>query len=250
MMRWLLGATLFLFSAPGIAQQPTVFAAASLRDALGEIVERFDRGAATRTRVSYASSAALAQQIAHGAPADIFISADREWMDFAAARGMVKKGEAVDLLRNRLVLIAPARAAQSLKIDHGFALAAALGGARLAIAHPDSVPAGRYGKAALTSLGVWNSVSDRLARTDNVRATLALVARGEAPLGIVYATDAKVEPKVRVVDVFPERTHPPIVYPAALIADSRVPAARNLFEYLGGADARGIWQKHGFTMAR
>jgi molybdate transport system substrate-binding protein len=170
-------------------------------------------------------------------------------MEFVISRGAVQKTTVRNLLGSRLVLVAPATRPIALKIAPGFALAAALGNGRLAIAHPDSVPAGRYAKAALTSLGVWNSVSDHLARADNVRSALALVARGEAPLGIVYSTDAQAEPTVRVVDVFPARSHPPIVYPAALVAGARTPAASSLFRYLASNDARAIWQKHGFTMA-
>ena len=228
------------------AQDLTLFAAASLREALTEIVAHYDASARTKTRVSFASSAALAQQIEQGAPADIYISADVAWMDHLASRKLIDAASRVDLLRNRLVLVAAADSALQLRIGKGFELARALGGARLAIAHPDSVPAGRYARAALAHLAVWQSVSDRLARTDNVRAALALVARGEAPLGIVYATDAKAEPKVRVIDVFPQAAHPPIVYPAALVAGARATGAPGLLRFLQSAEARATWLKHGF----
>jgi molybdate transport system substrate-binding protein len=228
----------------------TVFAAASLKEALDEQVGRFEAETGGRIVVSYGGSNALARQIEAGAPADIFLSADADWIDYLDKRNLLRPGTRIDLLRNRLVLIAPVDTRTSLPIAPGFALAAALGTGRLAMANPDSVPAGKYGKAALTALGVWASVESRVARTDNVRAALMLVARGEAPLGIVYATDAIAEPKVRVAGTFPDNVHPPIVYPIAIVATSRSPNAQRFVDNLGSPAARAIWGGHGFMMAR
>lgn len=233
------------------AQGPdlTIFAAASLKEALDEQVTRFQRDGGGKVVVSYGASNALAKQIEAGAPADVFVSADVGWIDYLDERKLLRQGTRSNLLENRLVLIAPADARTSLAIGPGFALGAALGTGRLAMANPNSVPAGKYGKAALTALGVWTSVESRIARTDNVRAALMLVARGEAPLGIVYKTDAIAEPKVRIVDTFPEQAHPPIVYPIALIASSRSPAAQRLVDTLHSPAARAIWVRHGFGIA-
>jgi molybdate transport system substrate-binding protein len=227
----------------------TVFAAASLKEALDEQVGRFEAETGGKIVVSYGGSNALAKQIEAGAPADVFVSADTDWIDYLDQRNLLRPGTRIDLLRNRLVLIAPAETRASLAIAPAFALAAALGNGRLATANPDSVPAGKYAKAALTALGVWASVESRLARTDNVRAALVLVARGEAPFGIVYSTDALAEPKVRIVDTFPEDTHAPIVYPVAIVATSRSPYAKRFVDNLAAPVARTIWLRHGFTMA-
>jgi molybdate transport system substrate-binding protein len=227
----------------------TVFAAASLKEALDEQVSRFEAETGGKIVVSYGGSNALAKQIEAGAPADVFVSADTDWIDYLGQRNLLRPGTRIDLLRNRLVLIAPAETRASLPIAPGFALAAALGTGRLATANPDSVPAGKYAKAALTALGVWATVESRLARTDNVRAALVLVARGEAPFGIVYATDALAEAKVRIVDTFPEQTHPPIVYPLAIVASSRSPSAQRFVDNLRSPAARAIWVRHGFGMA-
>jgi molybdate transport system substrate-binding protein len=227
----------------------TVFAAASLKEALDEQVGRFEAETGGKTVVSYAGSNALAKQIEAGAPADVFVSADTDWIDYLDKRDLLRAGTRIDLLRNRLVLIAPADTRASLPIAPGFALGGALGTGKLAMANPDSVPAGKYGKAALTALGVWTSVESRIARTDNVRAALVLVARGEAPFGIVYTTDALAERKVRIVGTFPENTHPPIVYPIAIVAASRSPNAQRFVDNLNSPAARPIWTRHGFTMA-
>jgi molybdate transport system substrate-binding protein len=227
----------------------TIFAAASVKEALDEQVGKFQAQTSTRIVVSYGGSNALARQVEAGAPADIFLSADTDWIDYLDKRDLLRAGTRTDLLRNRLVLIAPADARTSLSIGPSFALGAALGTGRLAMANPESVPAGKYGKAALTALGVWTSIESRIARTDNVRAALMLVARGEAPLGIVYATDAIAEPKVRIVDTFPEQTHPPIVYPIAILASSRTPSAQGFVDNLHSPAARAIWVRHGFGMA-
>jgi molybdate transport system substrate-binding protein len=223
-----------------------VFAAASLADALEEVDRAFTAATGVRLAASYAASSVLAKQIEAGAPADVFFSADLAWVDYLEQRRLIKPGSRRDVLRNALVLIAPADSPLRLKIAPGFDLAGALAGGRLAIADPDSVPAGEYARAALTRLGVWSRVSDRAVRGENVRAALAYVARGEAPLGIVYATDAQAEKRVRVVDVFPEDSHPPITYPVALTAHARPEAAR-LVEFLMGEVARQIFARYGFA---
>jgi molybdate transport system substrate-binding protein len=223
----------------------TVFAAASLKDALDENVAAYRDGMNERVVVSYAASSALAKQIEAGAPADLFISADLEWMDYLQQRRLIKPETRRNLLRNRLVLIAPADSRVSVSIAPGFPLATLLGKGRLAMANPDAVPAGKYGKASLEALGVWRDVQARLASTENVRAALVLVARGEAPLGIVYRTDAAADSKVRVVGLFPESTHPPIIYPIAVTAGAK-PAAAAFLTWLSKPEARAIFQKHGF----
>ncbi len=224
-----------------------VFAAASLTDALQQIDGAFSAQTGIAVQASFAASSVLAKQIEAGAPAQVFVSADREWMDYLEERGRLKGGSRRDLLGNELVLIAPADSALQLKIAPHFALLAALGGGRLASADPDSVPAGLYARAALTNLGVWPQVADRLARAENVRAALMYVARGEAPLGIVYQTDARAERRVRVVDVFPADSHPPIIYPLALTAGAGADAARYA-AFLTSAAARHIFVGRGFVM--
>ena len=224
-----------------------VFAAASLKNALDDIDEAWRRGTGKPTAISYAASSLLAKQIENGAPADLFISADSDWMDYLETRKLIKPQSRSDLLGNSIVLVASAISTVELTIAPGFALAAALGGGRLAMADPAAVPAGRYGKAALDKLGVWDTVANRIAAAENVRAALLLVARGEAPLGIVYRTDAAVEPGVRIIGTFPPDTHPPIVYPIALTATSDNPDAPALLVYLRGAASRAQFQKAGFA---
>ncbi len=224
-----------------------VFAAASLKDALDEVVAAWRLDTGSRAVVSYAASSALARQIESGAPADLFISADREWMDYLEQRRLIRAQSRTDLLGNRLVLIAPKDSAVQLEIAPGFPIAAALGPGRLAMANTDAVPAGRYGKAALSHLGVWPAVSGRVAQALDVRGALLIVARGEAPLGIVYATDAAADARVRVVDRFPAGSHPPIVYPSALTATAGE-RAHALLAYLRSAAAKAIWQRHGFAV--
>lgn len=236
--------------APALGADLTVFAAASLKEALDEQASKFEADTGSKVVVSYAGSNALAKQIEAGAPADVFLSADVRWVDYLDERGLLLPGARIDLLRNRLVLIAPADSRSSLRVAPGFALAAALGGGRLAMANPDSVPAGKYGRDALRSLGIWTAIEPRIARAENVRAALFLVSRGEAPFGIVYATDALAEPKVRVVDTFAESTHPPIVYPVAIVASSRSPYAQRFVDSLASPTARAIWARYGFTMAK
>jgi molybdate transport system substrate-binding protein len=225
-----------------------VFAAASLTEALEALDGAFTAQTHIPVKASYAASSMLAKQIEAGAPADIFFSADHEWMDYLQQRGLLHPGTRRDVLGNALVLIAPADSATQLKIAPGFALAQALGTGRLASADPDSVPAGLYARAALIKLGVWDSVQSRLARAENVRAALAYVARGEAPLGIVYLTDAKADRRVRVVDFFPEDTHPPILYPAAMTAHAQ-PFTQTYLEFLAGSQAQGIFRRYGFRIA-
>lgn len=229
--------------------QVTVFAAASMKEALDDLSRQFEAQGGGRVIVSYAASSALARQIERGAPADVFISADLEWMEYLVVRKLVRTESRVVLASNRLVLIAPAGSGIGIEIAENFPLAAALGTGRLALADPASVPAGKYAMAALRKLRAWEGVSTRTARAENVRAALALVARGEAPLGIVYATDALAERRVRVVGEFTANLHPSIVYPAAIVADSNSAAAVPLLHFLRSSAARRIWQHHGF-MAR
>lgn len=225
------------------------FAAASLQTALNAIAAEWQRETGKRVTFSYAASSALARQIESGAPADLFASADLDWMDWAAERKLVKPDTRKVLLGNTLVLIAPADAATGdLKIGPGFPLGAAIGDSRLATGNPQAVPVGRYAQAALTTLGVWDQVSPRLAGTDNVRAALALVARGEAKFGIVYRTDANSEPKVKVVDTFPAASHPPIVYPFAVTASSANPDATAFLAYLSSPAATRVFTAEGFTI--
>lgn len=226
----------------------TVYAAASMTNAMQDIADRYQRETGVAIKLSPGASSALARQIEAGARADLFVSADQEWMDYLAARQLIDAASRRNIAGNRLVLIAPADSEVALQIAPGFALAAALDGGRLAIADPSAVPAGRYSQAALTHLGVWDSVANRLANADNVRAALAFVARGEAPLGIVYATDAKIETRVRVVGMFPAHLHPPITYPAALPVGARA-GARAFLDYLGEAASRATFANHGFTEA-
>ena len=224
----------------------TIFAAASLRDALDELAKENERQGRGKAAISYAGSPMLARQIEKGAPADLFISADTDWMDYVATRGLIRIETRVNLVSNRLVLVAPADSRAQLTIGRGFPLAALLGDRRLAMADPDSVPAGKYGRAALEGLGVWNEVAPKVARTENVRAALALVARAEAPFGIVYRTDALAEPRVRAVGEFARTLHPEIVYPAAVVASSRSKIAYEYLRYLRSHAALAVWQRHGF----
>jgi molybdate transport system substrate-binding protein len=224
-----------------------IFAAASLQTLIDSLAPDVRETTGVIVRTSYAASSSLARQIEEGAPADLFISADLAWMDYLESRHAIRSGTRVDVLRNRLVLIAPAGRAPTLPIAPGFPLAEALGDGRLAVADPEAVPAGRYAHAALASLGVWDAVVPRLAVAENVRAALLLVARAEAPLGIVYRTDALADPRVVTVDTFPASTHAPIVYPAAITANAAVPdAARRVLEFLQGPRARAVASQQGF----
>src|SRR5437588_3017232 len=229
-----------------IPPQLLVFAAASLSDALEEVDRAFTARTGVRVNASYAASSVLAKQIEAGAPAEVFFSADRAWVEYLEARGLLERGSPREVLGNALVLIAPGDSPLRLNIAPGFDLSAALGAGRLAVADPDSVPAGKYARAALTRLGVWPRMSDRLVRGENVRAALAYVARGEAPLGIVYGSDAQAEKRVRIIGVFPEDSHPPITYALALTARARPEAAR-FTESLAGQTARPILAREGFS---
>ncbi len=255
-LKWRLAmiAALFAAIAPcaAAAQTPdqiTVLAAASLSNVLPQIGRSYEAATHQKVVFSFAASMTLARQIEATSGADIFISADIPSMNYLNMRGLVIRQSRRDLLENNLVLIAPSDSNVSLQITPGFKLAEALNGGRLAMGEPASVPAGRYAQAALMKLGVWNGVSQHLALGEDVRATLAYVARGEAPLGIVYSTDAKIEPRVRVVATFPAKTHEPIVYPAALVKDAK-PAAAAFLNYLEGPQARQAFERAGFTVVQ
>lgn len=237
---------------PALAQSQdlVIFAAASLKTALDEIAASWRTESNRAPKISYAASSALAKQIEQCAPADLFISADLDWMDYLDQRKLIAAGTRVNLLGNRIALVAAKDAAANLTIASGFDLAGALGNGRLAMANVESVPAGKYGKAALEKLGVWSSVANKLAPTADVRAALVLVSRGEAPLGIVYQTDAAADPGVRIVGLFPEDTHPPIIYPAAVVASSKNADAKRFLDYLGGATAKPLFEKQGFTVLK
>jgi molybdate transport system substrate-binding protein len=222
-----------------------VFAAASLANVLGDLDKAFTARTGVRITSSLAASSTLAKQIEAGAPADVYFSADLQWMDYLQQRGLLRAGSRRDVVGNSLVLIAPAGSSLHVSIGPGFDLPRLLGTGRLAVADPDSVPAGIYAREALTKLGVWGRVMPQLVRAENVRAALEYVARGDAPLGIVYRTDALVEKRVRVVGVFPADSHPPIVYPIALTGRAG-PAAASYLAFVTGADARPIFRKWGF----
>jgi molybdate transport system substrate-binding protein len=224
-----------------------VFAAASLKNALDAIVDDYSKATGKTVTVSYAGSSTLAKQIEQGAPADIFFSADLDWMDDVAAKNLIQPDTRVTLLGNDIVLVAPVDSDVGVTIAPNFPLAETLGDGKLAMALTASVPAGKYGKASLESLGVWDSVSTKVAEAENVRAALALVSRGEAPLGIVYATDAKADPGVKVVGVFPEDSHPAILYPVALTAAAK-PGARAFLDYMTSPPAKPRFEAQGFRV--
>lgn len=237
---------------PAAAQSDdvVVFAAASLKTALDEIVAKWQSEKNRAPKVSYGASSALAKQIEQGAPADLFISADLDWMDYIDQRKLIQSSTRFNLLGNRIALVAGKDSNVKLDIAPGFNLSGALGNGRLAMANVDAVPAGKYGKAALEKLGVWSSVSGKIAQAADVRAALVLVSRGEAPLGIVYQTDAAADPGVKIVGLFPADTHPPIIYPAALLATSKSGDAKRFLDYLGGASAKPLFEKQGFTVLK
>jgi molybdate transport system substrate-binding protein len=239
-----------LAPAPAAAQGrgPLVLAASSLQEALSEAAGAWAARGHPRPVISFAASSALARQIEAGAPADLFVSADEEWMDHVAKLRLIRAGSRVSFLSNRLVLIAPAASKARLGIARGFPLARALGSrGRLAVADPASVPAGRYAMAALTSLGVWPQVAPKLARAENVRAALALVERGEAPLGVVYATDARASKRVLVLGVFPASSHPPITYPVAVLRSATSPDAEPFRRFLISPAGRAVFARRGFA---
>lgn len=227
---------------------PLVLAAASLREALTEAAHVWALAQSRAEPVlSFAGSSALARQILAGAPADIFISADEAWMTAVADKRLIRPETRQSFLGNRLVLIAPEASRAHISIAPGFPLAQLLGKGRLAMADPKAVPAGRYGAAALRALGVWNAVEPKVARAENVRAALALVGRGEAPFGIVYATDAQASDRVRVIGTFPESSHPPISYPIAILQGSTHADAESLRRFLTSARGQAIFARHGFS---
>jgi molybdate transport system substrate-binding protein len=225
----------------------SVFAAASLKNAVDDVNKAFTAASGIKVIVSYAATSALVKQIESGAPADLFISADLRWMDYAAKHGLIKIETRVNLLGNKLVLIAPNDSKlDAITIGKGFDIAALAGDGRIAVADTEAVPAGRYAKAALETIGAWPMAKKKLAQADNVRAALAYVSRGEAPVGIVYATDAKIDPRVKIVGVFPEHSHPPIVYPVAATIAAK-PAASRYLSFLRTSRAKTIFEASGFA---
>lgn len=242
------GIALACSALPAQARDVVVFAAASLKNALDDAAAAWSRETGRKAVISYAGSSALAKQIEAGAPADVFFPADLDWMDHMVSKGLIRPGTRFDLLGNDLALIAPTGAAVQASLRPGLDLAPVLAGGRLAMGHVDSVPAGKYGKAALEKLGAWNGVKERIAQTENVRAALLLVSRGEAPLGVVYRTDALSDPNVGIVGIFPEGTHPPIVYPVAMTRDSTHPDAVPFLEFLRSAKAKSFFEKQGFKV--
>ena len=252
--RCFLGAAVALLMATPVraadAPEPVVvFAAASLTDAVTEVAAAFTAETRIPIKTSFAASSALARQIESGARAGVFFSADEEWMDYLQRKELIASGTRRDVLGNRLVLVAPMDSRVTIKIEPGAAFASALGQSHIATGDPDSVPAGKYAKAALTKLAVWDQVQRHLVRAENVRSALAFVARGEAPFGIVYLTDARIEKRVKIVGTFPEDTHAPIRYPlAATSAAGR--AGRQFVEFAAGPKAAAIFTKYGFTSLR
>lgn len=253
MLKRLLGAAAALVLAFGAgaakAENVSVFAAASTTNAINEIGELFKAKTGNAITPSYASSSTLAKQVEQGAPAQVFISADLKWVDYLAEKKLINAESRTNLLGNTLVLIAPADSAvKSVQIDKATDLVKLLGDGRLSTGDPDHVPVGLYAKQALETMGQWKGIEPKLARAESVRAALALVERGEAPLGIVYSTDAAVAKKVKVVGTFPESLHDTIVYPVALIAGKETPAARALLDFLKSNEAKGVFAKYGFKL--
>jgi molybdate transport system substrate-binding protein len=232
----------------GTGKPVIVFAAASLKNALDGVALAWQKETGQVAKVSYAASSALAKQIEADAPADIFISADEDWMDYVAGKGLIRPETRSNLLGNTLVLIAPKDGAGAVDLTP-VALAKALGEGRLATGSVESVPAGKYGKAALEKLGLWAGVSNRLAQADSVRAALLLVSRGEAPLGIVYRTDAAADPNVKIVATFPDGSHPPIIYPIALTKKANAASAA-LLSYIRSPKAAPFFETQGFTVLK
>ncbi|WP_158047584.1 molybdate ABC transporter substrate-binding protein [Skermanella pratensis] len=232
------------------ARNTLVMAAASMKDSLEEVAKLYERKTGNKVGLSFAASSALAKQIEQQAPADIFISADLDWMDYLARRDLIKPESRASLLGNRLVLIAPKAVASPITIGKGdFPILQRLGESRLATGEPNSVPVGRYAKAALTHLGVWDKVEPRLVRAESVRSALAFVSRGEALFGIVYETDAKVDKGVEIVGIFPADSYPAIIYPAALTTAGKAPDAAAFLAFLKSPDAFDVFRKYGFTPA-
>jgi molybdate transport system substrate-binding protein len=244
-------AAALLIAAPLAARAAdlTVFAAASLTNVLQKAADGYKAKTGKTVALSFAASSVLAKQIEASGGADMFISADEDWMNYIDGKGLIQKSTRKDLLASHLVLIAPAGLDINVKIGPHFDLAKIVGNGKLAIADPASVPAGKYAKASLTALGVWDSVQGHLAQAENVRVALAYVARGEAPLGIVYTTDAMAEPRVRIVGEFPDNSHAPILYPIALTKDAK-PDAQAFLDYLKAPDATAVFGKAGFVVLK
>ncbi|MQX34880.1 molybdate ABC transporter substrate-binding protein [Sinorhizobium meliloti] len=236
------------FAPAQAAEKVTVFAAASLKNALDAINGEWLKQTGKEAIVSYAASSALAKQIEQGAPADVFISADLAWMDYLADKKLIKADTRSNLLGNRIVLVSGKSDAPAVEIEPGLDLAGLLGDGRLAMGAADSVPAGKYGKAALEKLGLWPNVAGKVAGAESVRAALLLVSRGEAPYGIVYRTDAAADANVKVVGTFPEDSHPPIIYPVAITTDSRNADAAAYLEFVRSPEAAALFQAEGFTV--
>ncbi len=232
------------------AEKVTVFAAASLKNALDAANVAWQKESGDETTVSYAASSALAKQIEAGAPADLFISADLAWMDYVAEKNLIKPDTRSNLLGNRIVLVAPKDNSAAVDIKDGFDLGGLIGDGRLAMGAVDSVPAGKYGKAALEKLGVWGAVEGKVAGAESVRAALALVSRGEAPYGIVYETDAAADPEVAIVGTFPEDSHPPIIYPVAILSEAPSRAAAAYLDFLKSDKAAPFFTEQGFTILK
>ena len=233
---------------PAAGEEVTVFAAASLKTALDAVAADYQAATGNTVTISYAGSNALAKQIMEGAPADIYVSAAENWMDEVEKAGLIVPGSRKDLLGNTLVLVAAAKEAAPVEITQGFNLKGLIGDGKLAMALVDSVPAGQYGKASLTALGVWDAVAPSVAQAENVRAALALVSTGEAPYGIVYATDAKADPGVTVVGTFPEDSHKPILYPVALLTGAADPADKAFYDLLSSPEAAATFAGQGFAV--
>ncbi len=239
-----------LLSAPSVRGDALVFAAASLTDVLDTIVAEYGQESGKKVKVSYAASSILAKQIEAGSPGQIFISADLDWMNYLKKHGFIA-GEPFVLAGNRLVLIAPANSSVNIRIGRGMNLADLLGGERLATGDPSSVPVGKYARAALEYLGEWNTMESRILPMDNVRVALVVVEENEAPLGIVYLTDAKSTDRVRIVDTFPEESHAPIVYPAGIVrGHEKDPEVQAFYEYLRSPEAAALLEKNGFLLPR
>ncbi|MFY9686053.1 MAG: molybdate ABC transporter substrate-binding protein [Pseudolabrys sp.] len=229
-------------------EQIMVFAAASLKNALDDTNAAFTKATGVKTTTSYAASSALAKQIEQGAPAEVFISADLQWMDYLGERKLIKPDSRINLLGNKLVLIAPADSKiANVAIGQGFDIAKLAGSGRIAVADVNAVPAGRYAKGALEKLGSWAAAEPKLAQAENVRATLAFVARDETPIGIVYETDAKVEPKVKIIGAFPDGSHPPVTYPVAATASATKQSVSQYLHFLRTPAAKAIFEKYGFS---
>lgn len=236
-------------SSPAFAQGKnlTVFAAASMKNALDDVDAAYTAKTGVKVIASYAASSALAKQIEQGAPADVFVSADTDWMDYAATRRTINAPTRVNLLGNSIVLIAPKDSSvDNVTIGQGFDLAKLAGAGRIATGDVNAVPVGKYAKAALEKLGAWRTAEPKFAMAESVRAALTLVARGEAALGIVYSTDARVEPGVKIVGTFPAESHPPIIYPAAATTTAK-PEAASYLAFLRSSAAKAIFEKYGFS---